>query len=190
MPTAEDFNPRAPALATLATERLTLRPWRDSDADAYAAWNADPLVMRFYPQTFDRASSDASLARAQAHFALRNFGMWAAEITATRELIGMIGLQVPRFQAHFTPCVEVGWRLAPAHWHKGYATEGARAALNFGFTVLRLPEIVAMTVPANLPSIAVMERLGMTRNPDDDFDNPLVDGPFKRHVLYRLKSPR
>ncbi len=190
MTTPTDFNPRVATPATLTTERLLMRPWRESDADFFVAMNADPVIMRYYPRTYTREESMASFERARKHFADRGFGMWAAELTATRVPIGFVGLQVPRFEAHFTPCVEVGWRLAPAHWHKGYATEAAREALRFGFDELRLPEIVAMTVPANTPSIAVMDRLGMARNPTDDFDNPLVNGPFKRHVLYRLQNPR
>lgn len=184
-----NFDPKVPAPVTLTTERLILRPTSEADGDAFAALNADPIVMRHYPQTYDRASSDASLGRMRAHFERRGFGMWTAETRDSRTVIGMIGMQVPRFESHFTPCVEIGWRLGPDQWGKGYATEGARAALHFGFTTLGLAEIVAMTTPGNLKSIAVMERLGMTRNPADDFDNPLVDGPLKHSILYRLRNP-
>jgi len=178
----------------LQTPRLILRTWRDSDADAFAAMNADPLVMRHFPSIQTREQSDASLGRVRKHFEDRGYGLWAAELRDTSgqdvgAFIGFVGLQVPRFEAHFTPCVEIGWRLLPKFWGKGYATEAARASLDFGFSTLGLAEIVAMTVPANLPSIAVMKRLGMTYNPADDFDNPFMPDPFKRHVLYRLRAP-
>ena len=171
-----------------ATHRLILRTWRDDDADAFAQMNADPLVMRHFPGLMTREQSDAALGRVRKHFEDRGFGLWATELRETGEFIGFVGLQVPRFEAHFTPCVEVGWRLIPRFWGKGYATEAARAALDFGFATLRLPEIVAMTTPSNVESIAVMKRLGMTHNPADDFDNPLVEGPLKRHVLYRVRA--
>jgi len=104
--------------------------------------------------------------------------------------IGVVGLETVSYQAHFTPAVEVAWRLARAYWGKGYATEAAQAALDYGFEQLGLDEIVALTVPANWRSRRVMERLGMTRVPKDDFDHPkLPDGPLKRHVLYRLHNP-
>jgi len=164
--------------------------WRDADAEPFAAMNADPEVMRHFPSIQTREQSDASLGRVRKHFTDRGYGLWATEVRETGEFIGFVGLQVPRFEAHFTPCVEVGWRLFPKFWGKGYATEAARASLDFGFSQLGLAEIVAMTVPANLPSIAVMKRLGMTYDPADDFDNPLVEGPLKRHVLYRLRGPR
>jgi len=182
-------------ITPVVTDRLVLRTWRATDADAFAAMGADPLVMRHYPSLMTREQSDASFARVQKHWHDRGFGFWAVETRAIPgqiggEFIGFVGMQVPRFEAHFTPCVEIGWRLRPEFWGKGYATEAARASLEFGFTTLKLREIVAMTVPANVQSIAVMERLGMQRNPADDFDNPLVEGPLKRHILYRIQAPR
>jgi RimJ/RimL family protein N-acetyltransferase len=172
----------------LHTDRLILRPWRASDRDAFARLNADPRVMEFYPSVLTRAESDAGADRIERHFAERGYGLWAVELPDVAPFIGFVGLQVPRFSAHFTPCVEIGWRLDPEYWGRGYATEGARAALAYGFDVLKLDEIVAMTVPANRRSRAVMERLGMTRDPKDDFDNPLVEGALKRHVLYRIRN--
>jgi len=152
--------------------------------------NADPVVMEHFPSTLTRAESDAGVGRIRAHFDSRGFGLWAVEVPGVAPFIGFIGLQVPRFEAHFTPCVEVGWRLAPAHWNRGYATEGAEAALRFGFSELGLSEIVSMTTTANIRSRRVMEKLGMTRDPKDDFENPLVaDGsPHKTHVLYRIAA--
>ncbi len=172
----------------LHTNRLILRRWQPADRDAFARLNADPRVMEFYPSVLTRAESDAGADRIERHFEERGFGLWAVELPDVAPFIGFVGLQVPRFAAHFTPCVEIGWRLDPEFWGRGYATEGARAALAFGFEILQLDEIVAMTVPANRRSRAVMERLGMTRDPKDDFDNPLVEGVLKRHVLYRIRS--
>jgi RimJ/RimL family protein N-acetyltransferase len=152
--------------------------------------DADPRVMEYFPAQLTCAESDALIDRIEAHFSKRGWGAWAAELRATGEFIGFIGLSVPTFEAHFTPCVEIGWRLAAAHWGKGLATEGARAALDFGFNELQLPEVVSFTTAANLRSRRVMEKLGMTRNPADDFDHPgLTEGhPLRRHVLYRKAS--
>ncbi|GIU89942.1 MAG: hypothetical protein KatS3mg010_1041 [Acidimicrobiia bacterium] len=147
---------------TLRTERLVLRPWRESDRVPYAALNADPEVMRYFPSTLTQAESDASVDRIVDGFARRGFGLWAVEVAGGAPFVGFVGLDEPAWEAHFTPCVEVGWRLARAHWGKGYATEAARAAVAFGFDVLGLDEIVSFTVPANSASRAVMERLGMT----------------------------
>ena len=173
---------------TIQTPRLLLRPWRDADLAPFAAMNADPVVMEFFPRPLDRAESDVAVGRVRDHFAARGFGLWAVEVPGVADFIGFVGLAVPRFEAHFTPCVEIGWRLVREHWGRGYATEAARAALGFGFEELALDEIVSFTVPANIRSRAVMERIGMTRSPADDFDHPgLPEGhPLRRHVLYRL----
>jgi RimJ/RimL family protein N-acetyltransferase len=176
-------------LRPLCTERLLLRPWRDDDLAPFAALNADPRVMQHLPGLLSRDDSDAMAARIRAHFAARGFGLFAVEVPGVAPFIGFIGLATPSFEAHFTPCVEVGWRLAAAHWGRGYAIEGARAAVAHGFSALGLDEIVSMTVPANERSRRVMERLGMRRSPDDDFDHPrLPEGHrLRRHVLYRLE---
>jgi RimJ/RimL family protein N-acetyltransferase len=175
-------------VATLRTERLILRPWRDDDREPFATLNADPEVMRHFPSVLDRARSDAMVERIQTRMADDGFGLWAAEIPGVAPFIGFIGLARPNFDAHFTPAVEVGWRLDRRHWGHGYAPEGARAAVTHGFEALGLHEIVSMTIPANLPSQRVMQKLGMTRNPDDDFEHPNVPpGPIKHHVLYRLR---
>jgi RimJ/RimL family protein N-acetyltransferase len=173
---------------TIQTPRLDLRLWRDDDLPAFAALNADARVMEHFPKPLDRAESDALAARIREHFARRGFGLWAVEVRGVADYIGFVGLAVPGFEAHFTPCVEIGWRLAQAHWGQGYATEAARAALAFGFENLRLEEIVSFTVQANRRSRAVMERIGMTRAPGDDFDHPSlpIRHPLRRHVLYRL----
>src|SRR5277367_5992339 len=128
------------------------------------------------------------VVRKRAHWAKLGFGQWVVEIPGEASFVGMVGLETVSYEAHFTPAVEVAWRLARAYWGRGYATEAARAALDYGFATLGLAEIVAVTVPANRRSRAVMERLGMGRAPEDDFDHPhIAEGPLKRHVLYRLR---
>jgi RimJ/RimL family protein N-acetyltransferase len=173
----------------IRTERLWLRPWRANDREPFARMNADPRVMECFPALLSREESDASVDRALAHFAEHGFGVWAVELPGVARFIGYVGLWRPTIQTHFTPCVEIGWRLAYEYWGRGLATEGALASLEFGFKELRLEEIVSMTAPANLRSRRVMEKIGMTRREEDDFDHPRVpDGhPLKRHVLYRLK---
>ena len=177
------------AKATIQTPRLHLRAWRDEDLAPFAELNGDPRVMEFFPKVLDRAESDARVAGIRDHFDRHGFGLWAVEVPGVAAFIGFVGLVVTRFEAHFTPCVEIGWRLARDHWGHGYATEAARAVLEFGFRNLGLDEIVSFTTTTNLRSRAVMERIGMTRSPDDDFDHPLLpEGhPLRRHVLYRVR---
>lgn len=175
----------------IETERLFLRRWREEDKTPFYKMNSDPDVMRFLPKLLTQEESDAMVDRIEDHFERNGFSWWALEKRENGEFIGFAGLVIPTFEAHFTPCVEIGWRLAKAHWKNGYATEAANAALEFGFSKLGLQEIISITVPANRPSIAVMERLGMKRKPSDDFDHPrLPEGDeLRRHVLYRLRSP-
>ena len=175
---------------TIETARLRLRPWRAEDLAPFAALNADPAVMEHFPKPLDRAESDAMVGRIDAHFGRHGFGFWAVEIKDGGPFIGMVGLVVPLWTARFTPCVEIGWRLAAAHWGRGYASEAAAAALDHGFGTLGLDEIVSCTVPANHRSRAVMERLGMRRSVADDFDHPSVPAghPMVRHVLYRIDA--
>jgi RimJ/RimL family protein N-acetyltransferase len=166
-----------------------LRAWRDEDLAPFAALNADPLVMEYFPATLSRAESDALAARVRNEMAERGFGLWAVEAPGVAPFVGFTGLAVPRFDAHFTPCVEIGWRLAREHWGRGFAPEAARAALAHGFERLRLDEIVSFTAVANARSRRVMEKLGMTHDPSDDFDHPslVVGHPLRRHVLYRIR---
>ena len=173
----------------LTTARLRLRQWREEDLAPFAALNADPQVMEFFPKVLTRAESDAVAGRIRDHFARHGFGLWAVEAPGAADFVGFVGLAVPSFEAHFTPCVEIGWRLAREHWGHGYATEAATAALAFGFVDRALEEIVAFTVPANIPSRRVMGRLGMRRLPADDFEHPAIaDGhPLRSHLLYRLR---
>jgi len=175
--------------STITTERLILRPWRDGDFEPYAALNSDPRVMEHYPATQARAESDAGALRIQTRIEEQGWGLWAMELRATGAFVGFTGLQRPPFESHFTPCVEIGWRVAYEHWGLGLAPEAARASLAFGFEELGLDEIVAMTATPNLRSMRVMEKIGMTRDPADDFDMPrLPEGHrLRRHVLYRKR---
>lgn len=173
----------------LTTARLTLRPWRPSDRDGLWRMQSDPRTMEFLMPVPDRAASDAVADRAEAHFARHGFGLWVVEAPGVTDFAGYCGLVHVPYAEHFTPAVEIGWRFDPAFWDRGYATEAARAALDFGFETLGLEEIVAITVPANLRSRAVMERLGMVRDESGDFDLPStpLGHPLRRQVLYRLR---
>jgi RimJ/RimL family protein N-acetyltransferase len=171
------------------TGRLWLRPWREEDVEPFAALNADPRVMEHFPSVSTREQTEAQVARIRAHFAQHGWGLWAVEVPGVAPFVGFVGLNTVPFTAPFTPAVEVGWRIAQAHWGQGYATEGARAALDVAFLRLGLPEVVSFTVPANVRSRRVMEKLGMHRDPSEDFEHPRVpEGhPLRRHVLYRLR---
>ena len=175
----------------LRTDRLWLRRWLPTDRRPFAAMNADPRVTEYFTAALSREESDALVAKIQSHFDEHGFGLWAVEIPGVVPFAGFIGLAIPQFESHFTPCVEIGWRLAAAHWGRGYATEGARAVLAFGFETLGLSEIVSFTVPGNLGSRRVMEKIGMARNPADDFDYPSMPEArsARRHVLYRILRP-
>lgn len=174
---------------SLSTDRLILRPWLSSDAAPFARLNADPEVMAHFPARLDRAASDAMAGRCDAVIRRDGWGLWAVEVRATGDFIGFTGLAKPNFDAPFMPAVEIGWRLARSAWGKGYATEGATAAAAFGFDKLGLSEIVSFTAVENLRSRAVMQRLGMTHDPRDDFDHPRVPQGhrLRHHVLYRLR---
>lgn len=177
-------------MPVIATPRLLLRPWTPDDLAPFAAMNSDPRVMLHFPALLTEAETAEMLVRNAAHFERHGFGVWAVEISATGEFAGFIGLSVPRFDAPFTPCVEIGWRLAARFWNQGLATEGARAALRFGFETLGLKEIVSFTTAGNKASQRVMEKIGMVRDPCEDFDHPLLpDGHVqRRHVLYRKRG--
>lgn len=174
----------------IETDRLVLRDWHDDDVEPFAALNADPVVMEHFPSTLDAQQSAEMVDRHRAVWGERGFGLWAVEVRDTSTFIGFVGLTAPGWEAHFTPAVEVGWRLARHAWGRGYAPEAARAAVRWGFETLALPddEIVSFTVVANRNSRRVMEKLGMTHDPADDFDHPILplDSPYSRHVLYRL----
>lgn len=172
----------------LKTARLRLRVWKPDDLAPFAALNADPDVVAHLRGPMMRVDSDALVERMDAHFKREGFGVWAVEAPGIASFIGMVGIAVPGFVAPFTPCVEIAWRLARPFWGNGFASEAARAALRFGFENVGLSEIVALTVPGNTRSMAVMERLGMKRKTTDDFAHPLLPAGHRlsRHVLYRL----
>lgn len=172
------------------TDRLLLRQWNSADLEPFADLNADPRVMEYFPATLSRKESDALAERIRSRLEGQGWGLWAVSIPDTVNFIGFIGLSQPSFDAHFTPAVEVGWRLAFDYWGKGYATEGATAVLAYGFDTLKLEEIVSFTAVQNQRSRHVMEKIGMHHSSEDDFDHPkLPEGhPLRRHVLYRKKQ--
>jgi RimJ/RimL family protein N-acetyltransferase len=176
----------------LQTERLVLRRWHEDDRDAFAALNADPLVMEHFPEPLTRERSDLMLDAVDAALEENGFGIWAVEELRSGALIGFAGLAKVSFLAHFTPAVEVGWRLTPSAWGQGFATEAATAALAYGFATIRLAEVVSFTTTTNRRSIAVMERLAMTHDPAEDFNHPQIarSNPLSRHVLYRISAGR
>jgi len=174
------------------TDRLRLRQWRESDLEPFAAMAADPQVMEFLLPLATRADSDASANRASALIAKNGWGFWAVEHKATGEFIGFTGLNVPLATLPFSPCVEIGWRLARHTWGQGFATEAARGALQVGFERLGFDEIVAFTAVGNLRSAAVMERIGMREDVAGAFDHPSVPAgsPLLAHRLFRIRRPQ
>ena len=176
----------------IRTSRLALRRWRPEDREAFAAMSADPRVMAHFMATLSRPQSDAVVDMIEAELAERPFGLWAVEIPGVVPFAGFVGLHVPGFEAHFTPCVEIGWRLAAEHWGHGYASEAAQAALAYAWDPLGLTEVVAFTAVGHARSRAVMERVGMRHDPAGDFDHPrLPEGhQLRPHVLYRARPAR
>lgn len=175
----------------LRTDRLLLRQWQDADLAPFARLNADPEVMLHFPSTLTHEQSDELAAMIARAIDEQGWGLWAVEVVGGPGFIGFVGLNEPSFDAHFMPAIEVGWRLGREHWGHGYASEAAQAAVEFGFDALGLEQIVAMIATRNERSQRVAQRLGMTRNPADDFDHPRVpEGPAQRHVLYRLARNR
>lgn len=177
-------------MTTLKTERLILRPWSERDLEPLAKLNADPKVMEYLLAPLTPQESAVRLDVYSRHIRDLGWGLWAVSAPGVSDFIGWIGLWPVGFDAHFTPAIEVGWRLLPEFWGYGYATEGARASLQYGFETLKLDEIVSITVAANIRSRRVMERIRMHRNLKDDFDHPkLAEGhPLRKHVLYRLEA--
>ena len=175
-------------VTVLRTERLVLRGWRPEDRDPYGALNADPDVMEHFVGVLDRATSDAEAERFAADLERDGWGHWVVTLPEDDRLIGFTGLAVVDFPASWTPATEIGWRFARHAWGHGYATEAARAVLAFAFESLGLDEVVSFTATSNLPSQRVMQRIGMRRDPADDFEHPRVPvgHRLRRHVLYRL----
>lgn len=177
-------------IATIKTNRLELRNWKKEDLIDFARLNADPRVMEFFFKTLNRLESDELAKKIQAHLKEKGWGFWAVSLLEEDKFIGFIGLQIVHFLAPFTPSVEIGWRLAFDYWNKGYATEGAKACLEYGFNTLNLNEIVSFTTVNNLRSVNVMKRLHMHHHKEDDFDHPNLPKkhPLQRQVLYRIKK--
>lgn len=173
----------------IRTERLILRPWRPEDFKIFAQMNADPRVREYFPSLLSKEESDEMAMKFLTDIEERDWGLWAVSIIGGTDFIGFVGLNPVPFEAHFTPAVEIGWRLAVEFWGKGYATEGAYAALNYGFKELNLEEIISFTVPANQRSRHVMEKIKMTHNEKDNFEHPKLPAghPMSLHVLYRMK---
>ena len=176
---------------TIESARLILRDWRDEDVDAWAAMNADPRVTEFLGGPYTRERSEWSAGEIRRRLTSDGYGWWAVEVRDGAPFAGVIALQRVPFEAAFTPAYEIGWRFACEQWGRGFATEGARAALRHAFDRLGWSEVVAFTTVRNLRSRRVMERLGMTYDPSDDFENPKVEAgnPLRPHVLYRIKAP-
>jgi ribosomal-protein-alanine N-acetyltransferase/3-dehydroquinate dehydratase/shikimate dehydrogenase len=172
----------------ITTPRLLLRTWRESDRASFAALNADPAVMEFFPSGLNGDESEQTVALMEAHQKEHGFCFFAAELVGKAPFIGFIGISNGPFEAPFTPAVEVGWRLARPYWNRGLATEGATAVLSYAFLKVQLNEVVSFTVPANIRSRRVMEKVGMTHDRAADFDHPRLPAghPLRRHVLYRL----
>lgn len=176
----------------IISERLILREWIESDLEPFIALNQDEKVMEFFPSVLSKTETENFATRIKKHFADHGFGLYACELKSTQEFIGFVGLSIPNFEVHFTPCVEIGWRIAAKFWNQGYATEAASAVLEFGFKNLALKEIVSFTSEKNLRSINVMQKIGMTRDVNGDFLHPKLEAshPLARHVLFRIRNHR
>jgi RimJ/RimL family protein N-acetyltransferase len=174
----------------LRTQRTLLRQWRDSDLAPWAAMNADPVVRRHFTKLLSAEEAADEAGRIRQALQQRGWGAWALDIPGVLPFAGFVGLLVPAWSAHFTPTVEIGWRLPQAAWGQGYASEAAAAAAAFALRVLQLDEVVAITVPGNAPSRQVMQRIGMVHDATGDFDHPRIPPghPMQRHVLYRLRA--
>jgi RimJ/RimL family protein N-acetyltransferase len=177
----------------IETERLLLRTWTPSDVPLMALISANPVVMEHFPKTQDIKATEKLIIHINEHYNKYGYAAYAVEIKKSGEFIGFVGLNHPSFDIlNFIPkglpIVEIGWRLSLDHWGKGYATEAAKAVLDYAFTVLNLDEIISFTTIGNVKSRRVMEKVGLHYDETDDFDHPLVDekSVLRRHVLYRL----
>jgi len=174
----------------LETDRLILRTFEERDIDAMVLIDQDPKVREFLGGTADREKTAVGIRKIIQHQKDHGFSLYAVELKTTAEMIGWCGLMIPAFEAHFTPAVEIGWRLASTHWNQGYATEAAKAVLQYAFLNLKLKEVVSFTVIDNIRSRRVMEKIGLQHKLADDFDHPNLDksNPLCRHVLYRISK--
>ncbi|ACB49977.1 putative acetyltransferase [Crocosphaera subtropica ATCC 51142] len=172
----------------ILTPRLKLREWKEEDKEPFFKLNSDPRVMEFMPKLLSKEESDNFVERIKTHFQTYQYGLFAVELIENQNFIGFIGLSIPKFDAFFTPCVEIGWRLAYDYWGKGYASEGAKASLNYGFQELSLSEIVSFTFHDNVRSRQVMERIGMKYM--GEFNHPALPKghPLEKHVLYKIMN--
>lgn len=172
----------------IETDRLILRTWKDKDIKPYFLINQDPKVIEFLGGALTMEQVQDFIKAQNIQYQERNYALWAAELKESGEMIGFIGLHYVDWEAHFTPAIEIGWRLGSQYWGNGYATEGAKACLSYGFNKIGLREIIAITVPANVRSRRVMEKLGLKRDMGDDFVHPELphDHHLSQHVLYRL----
>lgn len=177
-------------MIALETDRLILRGWEARDHAPFAAINADLRVMDYFPELLSYDQSIASIERWQSYADKCGYCFQPVEEKATSSFVGFVGLSPTSFDAHFTPAIEIGWRLGAQHWGKGYAGEAASALLQHGFQILNLAQIVSLAVVGNRKSRAVMEKIGMSRDPGDDFDHPALDPGHRlsRHVLYRISQ--
>lgn len=172
----------------LSTDRLCLRRWTAADLPPFSKMNQDPAVMQFFPRLLSPTDSAAMVQRINAFFDQTGYGLYAVDIKATGEFIGYTGFANPSFQSFFTPCVEIGWRLKKDAWGQGYATEAARACLQYGFDSLRLEEVYSFTAVINQRSERVMQRIGMVKTGEFDHPNLETGHALRRHVLYRISS--
>lgn len=174
----------------IVTPRLLLRPWRDVDREPFAAMNADPEVMEHFPSTLDRNQSDASIDLFTDHIEAEGFGFWAVEHLDSAAFLGVVGLQRLKWDNPIQPGVEIGWRLARTAWGQGFASEAAKACVAYGFGQLALRQIVSFTAVPNLRSQAVMQRIGMRRRADLDFEHPAVavGHVLRPHVVYSIEA--
>lgn len=170
----------------ILTPRLKLREWKEEDKETFFKLNSDPRVMEFMPKLLSKKESDQLVESIKLKFKENGYSFFAVELLEDKSFIGFIGLSIPKFDTFFTPCVEIGWRLAYNYWGKGYATEGAKECINYGFSKLNLSEIVSFTASQNIRSCKVMERIGMKYI--DEFNHPVLPKghPLEKHVLYKI----
>ena len=175
-------------MTIIETDRLILRLFEEKDIEPLSFINQDPKVCEFFPVPLNRAETETMIRKFIDHYNKNKFSIYAVELKSTKEMIGFCGLFIPSFEAHFTPCVETGWRLGSQYWNHGYATEAAKTVLQYAFETLHLNEIVSFTAVNNIRSRRVMEKIGLHHNTDDDFDHPKIEKshPLCGHVLYRI----
>ena len=173
---------------TLSTERLGLRKWKDSDIESFAMMNGDEDVMKFFPKTLSHSETLEMVERIKSHFDRHNFGLYVVEEKLTKQFIGFTGFSIPQFDAFFTPCVEIGWRLKKEFWGRGLATEAANACLKYGFETLNFDKIVSFTSVLNITSEKLMKRIGMTLIGNFEHPNIEKNNPLCRHVLYQIEK--